>query len=200
MSTLASGTGGGYPNALCGLNPICIPAAIVPSDHGFQNGVKDFGVKQLISRLSHSYCFAHGTDITTRRATPKFRPELRLRADLDSSRQGRDPAGESPAAPIARFRYIAMPRSALHTCSASRVAPAILSCREHRDSVRICALGLTYSHPSSSQIIRNHLCTNMLWRNDNVTPSHVRSGGRVLRRTAMGKSQGCRRPHPPVLL
>ena len=58
----------------------------------------------------------------------------------------------------------------------SVVAPTS-SCREHRNSVRICDLGLTYRHPTSSQAIHKALYSNILWRNNNVTPSHIRLDG-----------------------
>ena len=58
----------------------------------------------------------------TQSYTCSYRVYTGLHMDLGSGRQGRDPAGESPAVPLARFRDVVMPRSALHTCPASRVA------------------------------------------------------------------------------
>jgi len=42
--------------------------------------------------------------------TRRFRSKHRLTVDLGSGRQGRNPAGESPAVPVARFRHVVMPR------------------------------------------------------------------------------------------
>jgi len=44
----------------------------------------------------------------------------------------------------------------------------------------ICDLGLTYSRASSPQIMHNLLCTNILGRDNNVTPTHIRFVGCVL--------------------
>ncbi len=40
----------------------------------------------------------------------EYRKDLGLNTDLGSGRQGRRPAGESPAVSVARFRHVAIPR------------------------------------------------------------------------------------------
>ena len=117
-------------------------------------------------------------------------PDSGLMTDLGSGRQGRRPAGESPAVPIARFRHVAIPRFMLHMDSASRVAASTKSCREHRNFVRICALGLTYDYRTVLDTIPNTLFSNVLQLKTNVAPPHIR-----LHVACCGESMacGCRR-------
>ncbi len=106
--------------------------------------------------------------------TPKFRANLRLTVDLGSGRQGRAPAGESLSVPTARFGHVVTPRLTLRTGPASRITAPKLSCREQRDYVRVCDLGLTYRYPTSSQAIHKALYSNWLGRKNNTRLSHIR--------------------------